>query len=180
MPPAQAPTANVPAPLPSMPESKRSWPGFFSSAAIGLGGANDGYLQGRENRSFSGFLLAFMGTVGLAVSEQLAVGLDVAFLPMFADGSFAPFGSVGVLAALRPASWIQLEATFGVTGGGVVAFGGVGPGWSLGLAIPLFKRGRSSFMVGARLPMAYLVEPRTTTSTSFYVGPTLNAGYTFW
>ncbi len=137
-------------------------------------------MQGRGNQSFSGVVVAVMGCAGVAVSEHLAVGLDVAFLPMFENGSFAPFGSVGVLAALRPASWIQLEATFGITGGGVVAFGGVGPGWSIGLAIPLFTRGSSSFNIGARLPMAYLVEPRTTTNTSFHVAPTLNAGYTFW
>jgi hypothetical protein len=180
MPPAPLPPASAPVPLPFVPPRERSWPAFFSAATIGFGGANDGYLQGRENQSFSGFLVSLMGCGGVAVSDSFAVGLAVTFLPMFEDGSFAPFGSVAALAAVRPASWIQLEASFGLTGGGVVAFGGVGPGWSIGLAIPIFRRARHSFDIGARLPMAYLIEPRTSSNTSFYIAPTLNAGYTLW
>lgn len=179
--------ARDPAPLAVLEpvESLRPTPGgqlgLFVAASAGVGAGDEAYVHGRGNESIGAFVWQTTGEVGVHVGEGLSTGLAVTFMPMMhGTGGLAPFGSIDAMVHVRPAARLDFEAMAGFTGGGVTLFGGIGPGFGLGVAVPVVKQGRSSFDVGARALVAYLFELHGTGNKSVFIVPTVNVGYTYW
>jgi hypothetical protein len=176
--PPPTPAAEVPAPR----REARSSIGFFAAVGAGVGSAHFRYLQLETNTSFDGMATPVTLSAGVHFGERFALGAWATCVPMVnPSGGVAPFGWGGAVAVVRPAAWIQIEGAFGFGGGGVSgAFGGIGPAWALGGAIPLVKRERSSMDLGVRVLVGYQYEPSWARRNSVFVAPTASVGYTWW